>query len=470
MEEIDRLCLRVSEEISSHLQSSGTRKRSLQPKQWKNLQDSVSILVKDALISHATHPFAPVPISKRPETYGTKHIEYRGVPFRMHVEQVYPALQKLGYLRMLKKGYLDRTTGEGRREIYTATAKLVDLFKLDESHDDWLPNDTVATRLTVSNRSIPDCHPIVVSTKVDKIKEVHIPPVTKVHRALRQRVAELNQYLKHFWIDLKLSDRQWVELSRGWKDKRGRYHTLNLTKRRLYRVFHDDELTTGGRFYGGWWQEIPSKFRQNIVVNGKETVECDFSGLHPSILYAKEKHQIPADPYGPIAGSEHRDIIKRCFNAMLNSKKRTKRAPREIDISPTGLTWKQIVDKIESFHAPIKHHFFSDAGLWLMREDSELAETIMLEYFRIPYQFCLPVHDSFIVHWSWEESLQTDMITAFANRYGVEPRIKVIKRAAHSNQTSQDFDPREITLADAIARQDVPHNLRNELFKSVNFE
>lgn len=464
-ENIDALCLKLSEAVEAYLCSSGKRKRSLQDQHRRSLQNSVGILVKDALIAHATHPYAPVPISKRPESYGASHIEYRGVPFRMHVEHVYPAMQAMGYLQLLKKGYLDRSKGKGKRETYSATDKLIDFFKFDESTDLWFANDTPATRLTVSNESIPNSHSVIVSIKVDQIRDVHIPPETPDHEAIRERVNRLNEHLTRHWIDLNLTPKQWSQMSRGWKDKNGDYHTLNLTKRSLYRVFHDDKLKTGGRFYGGWWQEVPSKFRQNIIVDGKETVECDFSGLHPSILYAKAEHPIPQDPYGPIAGLEHRDIIKRCFNAMLNSKSRTTRAPKEINIKPTGLKWDEIVNRIEAFHAPIRHHFFSSAGMWLMREDSELAEMIMMDYFE-HNQFCLPVHDSFIVHWSWETDLTERMEDAFKKIYGVKPKIKVIKRNRLPAKTApkltraKNFKPKQIF--DGLNQ---PHMIRNELFR-----
>ena len=475
-ETIDALCLKLGQEVEAHLLESRRKERSLQYKSQTVLQSSVSILVRDALVAHATHPYAPVPISKRPGTYSSTHIEYRGVSFRMHVETVYPALQAMGYLQLVKKGYLDRTKGKGKREVYAATDKLIDFFKFDQQTDTWFSNDTPATRLTVSNHSIPSPHPVIVSKKIklsndsgQKVffKDVHIPPESKAHRTIRKRVKQLNGYLKRYWIDLNLSPEQWDEMSRGWKDKNGDYHTLNLTKRSLYRVFHDDKLKTGGRFYGGWWQEIPSKFRQNIIVNGKETVECDFSGLHPSILYAKAEHPIPDDPYGPIAGPEHRDIIKRCFNAMLNSKSRTTRAPKEIDISPTGMRWNEIVDQIVRFHAPIKHHFFTSAGMWLMREDSELADKIMMDYFEYN-QFCLPVHDSFIVFHSWEQDLKDRMTYVFRQRYGVEPKIKVSIKQKEPGSGLRIIAPREITQESMLDHIDSPHVIRTELFNLLN--
>ena len=68
-EPIDALCLKLSAEVESYLLKSGRRSRTLKHEHRQSLRLSVSILVKDALISHATHPYAPVPISKRPETY-----------------------------------------------------------------------------------------------------------------------------------------------------------------------------------------------------------------------------------------------------------------------------------------------------------------------------------------------------------------------------------------------------------------
>ena len=464
---IEAGCSDLSEQVENYLKRNNLRRKPSH-KERDQLQNSVRLLVTDALISHSTHPNAPVSISLRSNTYSSTHIEYRGIPYRMHVKYVYPALKSLGYLQLLKKGYLDRVQGKGKREIYAATDKLIDFFKFDEPLDVAFSNDTLANRLMVSNQSVPVSPPVVTSIKKDLIKDVHIPPKTKAYKDIKNRVDRLNEYLKRHWIDLKLTPEQWDEMSRGWKDKNGDYHTLNLTKRSLYRVFHDDKLKTGGRFYGGWWQEIPSKFRQNIIVDGKETVECDFSGLHPSILYAKEKQTIPVDPYGPIAGPQNRNIIKRCFNAMLNSKSRTTRAPKEIDIRPTGMKWSEIVEQVELFHAPIKHHFFTSAGMWLMREDSELAEKIMMEYFEYD-QFCLPVHDSFIVHHAWEQDLQDKMTAVFCAKYDVKPEIKV-----NAKLTGNHKEPSTLSRATHWSHEQIfdatnqPHIIRTELFKACN--
>jgi hypothetical protein len=37
-------------------------------------------------------------------------------------------------------------------------------------------------------------------------------------------------------------------------------HLLYPAMRTLYRIFNRGSFSYGGRFYGGWWQQIPKKF------------------------------------------------------------------------------------------------------------------------------------------------------------------------------------------------------------------
>ena len=236
---------------------------------------------------------------------------------------------------------------------------------------------------------------------------------------------------------------------------------MNLTKRRLYRIYHDDNLMTGGRFYGGWWQEIPDKYRKNIVIDGKRTIECDFSGLHPSILYAKEGLPIPDDAYSPVAGEHNRKTVKHCFNAMLNASSDMSQPPRGVNIKPTGYSWEDLKARIIELHQPIAHHFFKGAGMWLMREDSELAEQVMLHFIQMGYP-CLPVHDSFIVHHGLATELEDQMKAVFTERYGVAPKIKLIE-ADRSMPKGESLTPVSNEIDDVLRAMDAPHEHRLEL-------
>lgn len=337
----------------------------------------------------------------------------------------------MGYLKRVKTGYFDHQTGSGQREVFTLTDKLLQYFGFDEKE----LNESAHwfDELIVSTELYSDPEPIKISKRDTwtNIQAVSIPKPTKKATSIKHRLTAINTRLTNHWIDLDLSNSQWNEIGQGWTDKRGIFHTFNFTKRRLYRVFHDDLLQTGGRFYGGWWQEIPSYFRHHIVIDSIQTIECDFSGLHPSILYAESGHPIPQDPYSPIAGKDHRDTIKRCFNAMLNAKRTMTQAPKGVDIGPTGLSWPELVDLIMDYHTPIKRHFFTGAGLWLMKKDSDLAEQVML-LFVMRRKACLPVHDSFIVQKGDANQLLQDMTETFMEQYGVKPEIK-INRASQTS-------------------------------------
>ena len=55
------------------------------------------------------------------------------------------------------------------------------------------------------------------------------------------------------------------------------------------RIFSNNSWKDGGRFYGAWWLHIPSAWRKDIRINNKPTTEIDYSCLHISFLYAKNK-------------------------------------------------------------------------------------------------------------------------------------------------------------------------------------
>ena len=52
------------------------------------------------------------------------------------------------------------------------------------------------------------------------------------------------------------------------------------------RTFSRGSLGYNGRLNGGWWQRISEAKRTTIRIDDMETIEIDFSGMHPAILYA----------------------------------------------------------------------------------------------------------------------------------------------------------------------------------------
>jgi hypothetical protein len=220
------------------------------------------------------------------------------------------------------------------------------------------------------------------------------------------------------------------------------------------RVFNNGSWEDGGRFYGGWWQGVPSEYRKHIQIEGKITVEWDYSSIHPTILYTKEGHPAPSDAYDiPDWDIRHRKLIKKAFNQLLNCAPSTKSegqwrllAPDTIpDTKPsdweemedhekapyqreefkllTGKDYNDLIKGIIDHHPIIQKHFFSRAWSWLQKADSEIAEKVMIEMFEKDI-VTLPVHDSFVVRIGFEGHLKRSMNTAFQEVIEAMPRMK----------------------------------------------
>ncbi len=194
----------------------------------------------------------------------------------------------------------------------------------------------------------------------------------------------------------------------------------------LHRVFAQGEMTKGGRFYGAWWQQIPSKMRRRILINEDITVECDYSGLACSILYAMHGLSPPADAYdiglnyGP--DDRRRKLVKKYMNAMLNdSSRHYKLHPSELAV--IGLTHSELRERLCLLHAPIAKHFNTGVGIELQFFDSEMALEVMLRLMD-QGEVCLPIHDSFIVRLQTASLLLKTMSDVFQERFSQSPGIK----------------------------------------------
>jgi hypothetical protein len=230
---------------------------------------------------------------------------------------------------------------------------------------------------------------------------------------MRGNLERINAYLAKSHITLRATDDEFKALEARLRGAGGRGRkTIDFTRESLHRVFNED-FDHGGRFYGGWWQEIPKEFRKFIEINHKHTIELDYSGHHFRILYAKEGLSPPDDPYD-IAGFD-RDTLKPLAVIMLNAKDQ-----RSALKAATAKGIKKpitLAKALLSRHKPIAHHFYTGAGRTLQLLDSNIAEDVMLKMIDREAAI-LPVHDSFLVRAGWDVDLEEMMIEAFEKHYG----------------------------------------------------
>ena len=65
------------------------------------------------------------------------------------------------------------------------------------------------------------------------------------------------------------------------KDK----HNYDLDCRLLKRYFTRDSFKSGGRLFGGFWQQLKKGHRENLLIDGDEIEGLDYSLMSPKILY-----------------------------------------------------------------------------------------------------------------------------------------------------------------------------------------
>ena len=140
--------------------------------------------------------------------------------------------------------------------------------------------------------------------------------------------------------------------------------------------------------------------RRFITIEGQPTVEADFKGLHPAILFAKNGLSIPSDPYALVPGvagsGALRDHAKKTLLALLNASDGGTVEPRGFDSELHGMTAADFRQSVRDAFPMLPGVFGAGIGLSLQREDSNLAEQIMLHFADLDVPV-LPVHDSFIV-------------------------------------------------------------------------
>jgi hypothetical protein len=420
-----------------------------------------------------------------------------GFSYNTHVERSFWQLVATGYIRVTRKGFLDRETKKSGPTQYQLTSKGADWF--ESSLREINPNYGLIHYL-VDPQNLTEIQAIRISDYKDGEKSyfgehrklISYSQDIRSH-SLAINMAKINTSLKRCWIDLDLpTEEDWRELEKlmSERKRKDRPKFIDFTQKQLYRVFHDKEFRTGGRFYGGWWQTIPKHYRQHIIINGKPTIELDYSVLHPTILYAEkgimldrdaysglfdyDKYKFTPDKKSDISEKEQklksmRDLYKKLFNALVNSSKETERPPKRTKISHTGLKWVEIKERIYELHAPIRDQFCSGAGMRLMNHDSYLAEQVMT-HFAVHGVPVLPVHDSFIMHHEYEEELLEVMKIYFKKRFDIDisaspkqlTKMKELKQSSHVFGATTTKDINALLLTDSLRQ-----NLRTNAFWAV---
>ena len=402
MASFDELCTKISQDIDA----KEIRSRSRTEQEQIRFNYAVRHQLIELWKKHHTHKDNQSSIQKNKNFYSALQ-QYRDpyLTYRMAI-QAFEGLQKLDLIEVTKNGFYDRIKMEGNLTRYRATTKLSEMLGELDGH----PLIDLPTNL--------DINTILLRHKIDGRRMLVPYEEDKDTEQWRINLKEINACFSRHMLDLRIKDSE-VEALQERLLSDSEKEPIDLTKKLLVRIFINSSFGEGGRFYRGWWQNVPSEYRPFITINSKSTQEHDYSQLNPNMIYSLYNHELGSeDAYSRVIGPEHRDVVKEAFNAMFQANTSLESKPRGINIDEIGMTWKELRQAILDAHKPIKDLFFTGLGNKLQFEDSIMAENVMLQFARMDYP-ALPVHDSFIMHHAFGNhgELEEAMRRAFHDRF-----------------------------------------------------
>jgi len=218
-----------------------------------------------------------------------------------------------------------------------------------------------------------------------------------------------------------------------------------------YRLFHENwwhgRLYTHGRDGHTNLRKIE---RPTIRFDGQQSVELDYSAMHPRMIYHLIGMDYRDDPYALWADQTtkaRRALAKLVVNISINAldhalaachaalqlkdkddkPKRGKDREQALKLrdarNGTGLDLKDVHDLAKRFHWPISGYLGSRMGAELMRLDSDIALGVLYS-FALEGIPALGVHDSFIVPELFELKLREVMEAHYQQRLLFPPSIK----------------------------------------------
>lgn len=397
--------IKLSEETIQKIEAIENRKRSRDPERHLSFSHAVHVLLLDLWKSIHCIPLRECKINKRAGYY-SENPRYRDqlLTYRQMIA-AFNGLLALGFIEIRNEGYYDRTIHQGSLTKFVAKDELLERLREIEIHPA-LSIQPDLNRESILLRNIIDGHRQYV--------DYNDTPKTDEYR---QNLKRINQCFLRHWADIEIKDTEFdaLEAHIGADDER---LPIDFTARTLVRIFSNGSFKEGGRFYRGWWQNVPSEYRKHITIDMKQTVEYDFSQLNPHMLYfAYNKELGSEDAYDRVLDGEHRDLVKSAFNAMIQASTNLRNCPSDIDPSIADMSWGELRDRIIEAHKPIEHLFFCGTGNKMQFEDSCICEGVMLHFASMNTP-ALPVHDSFIMHHGYGGELEEAMRRAFYDRFG----------------------------------------------------
>ena len=377
-------------------EQTGRGKRPKGPK-----KQQFKVLLLDLYIAWKEDPDLLIGVSLRKGSYKAGS-RYNSLYISEAIIDVIFHLEEVGLIG-LHKG----TESAKRSTRIWPTQKLVKLFKGS--------NLSLLTINPHKNKEV-----IILNDTDSKAIEYNDEDYAEIPR-MRTEMQNYNELLRKSFIDIGDLEEPIYRTMVWDKSKQGEVERIvridHFTKF-VRRIFYQGNWQYGGRFHGGFWQQIGGEVRKKILINDFGTVELDFSGLHINIAYALEGlGPIEGDPHEVehvlnYSASKQRAIVKSLILVCLNAPTLKKAFQAFRGEQPDSSAEKKLTDRdlgslLEAFnrkHPQIKNYLCSGAGLRLMKIDGAIAAKVV-NHFTNKNEPILCIHDSFICREQFKEEL-----------------------------------------------------------------
>ncbi len=370
-----------------------------------------------------------ISVIKKTDGFSTNKTKY---PTRIHYSfryfnNVFNALDQLNWI----------TIDEGRQGLgYTrihAKNRLKSTFKtigLIWSKQQPKPlEDLIIVRDRVAKTPKKPPHPKAPK----KYKKVTLATPDTFEAALMSNsLYSYNEFLTKHCLALEATDNELYEIAKAMSgnktskqdDEEDIVANLDFSRVQLRRIFSRGELNKHGRFYNGWWQSVPSIYRQHITIDGYKTSEVDYSNMSLRIVYALKGIERDVDDDLYDIGLDNwvgqddprRKLIKVFVNALMNDETGNYKL-KKADLRTLGLTHKELLALVLKTHEPIADQLTAGIGMKATLLDSQIAE-LVIKTMQTDDIVVLPIHDSFIVRTGYQGWLEVVMEAAFRARTG----------------------------------------------------
>jgi hypothetical protein len=197
---------------------------------------------------------------------------------------------------------------------------------------------------------------------------------------------------------------------------------VDVSERRLRRVFTRGSFESGGRLFGGFWQPLRKHQRRSgVCIAGEQISVLDYSQMSPMIAYGLANATPTMRDVYRVPGYEDETLrpgMKKFFNAMLFSLKPVTRMPKELRVYlPMPISAAALAGAIVRYHPSLT--FFQGLGHRIQFYESQLMVSVLLDL-KAQGIVALPIHDAVAVPMSRVEAVREIMADHFRSIVGID--------------------------------------------------